>query len=132
MRKRKSPIVLVTALVVIVTGVAGLNFAWSHTNGPASAPEAPPVENTSPVGQSRPGASAAEVAQGVKGAMASKGRAAESPEGGPSGPPNMGGGPMILNPARAASAKPEKPKPNTSSTSAQWYNDESAMSKDKG
>lgn len=133
MRKRKSPIVLVTALAVLITTVAGLQYAWSRTNGPASAPEAPPVEDAKPVGESRAGQTAKDTSASVKAAMQqSKPAAAEAPEGGPAGPPGSESGPLILNPSRSSNAKPEKPKPNTSSTSAQWYNDESLMSKDKG
>lgn len=126
MRKRKSPIVLVTALVIIVAGVSGLQYAWSRTNGPASAPPTPEVADAKSVGEARASTPAKAVSAGILGAM----NASAKPTGRPSMPGGPDSGPLILN--RAASAKPEKPKPNTSSTSAQWYNDESALSKEKG
>ena len=127
MRKRKSPIVLVTMLALIAVGVSGYNFATSRTGGnPAEQPPAPEVADAKAVGDSRPAVSPSNISQAVKGSMTS---AKPSP---PSGRPDRpgSGGPMILNPA--AVAKPEKPKPNPSSTSAQWYDKESALGSAKG
>ena len=125
MRKRQSPIVLVTALVLIVAGVAGFNFATSRTGGnPAEQPPAPEVADTKAVGDARPGATSSEISKSVKG-LISTAPAKEAPTR-PGMPP---AGPMILNPS--ATAKPAKPTLNTSATSAQWYNDESALSKEK-
>ena len=132
MRKRKSPIVLVTALVVVVAGVAGFNFATSRPGGnPADRAPAPEIQDIKPVGQARAAATTDQIASGVKQAMSSVkgGPSAHSPdaEASPGGP---GGGSIILNPAMAA--KPEKPKPNPSSTSAQWYSKDSALGSGKG
>ena len=127
MRKRQSPIVLVTALVLIVAGVAGFNFATSRAGGnPAEQAPAPEVADAKPVGEARPGTTEADVSKSVKGSLVTSTPAKAAPTR-PGMPP---AGPMILDPS--ATAKPVKPTPNTSSTSAQWYNDESALSKEKG
>ena len=130
MRKRKSPIVLVTLLVVVVAGVAGFNFASSRVASPDAPPQAPPVENTQQVGEARSATPAASITQTVKQSLNADPKAGgPGPGGRPGGPGGPGGppsGPLILNPA---AGKPEKPKPNTSATSAQWYNDESMMGK---
>ena len=128
MRKRQSPIVLVTALVLIVAGVAGYNIVTSRPGGnPAEQPPAPEVTDTKAVGVSRPGTTKADISKTVQGSMVTS--TPTSPKGPPMRPGMPPAGPMILNPS--ANAKPEKPKPNSSSTAAQWYNDESALSKDK-
>ncbi len=134
MRKRKSPIVLVTALAIIVTVVAGFNFATSKPGGnPANQPPAPAeVPDVKSVGTPRAATPVSAVTSSVTqsmGAQKEGGPEEAAAHGGPPGRPGSGG-PLILNPM--ANAKPEKPKPNSSSTSAQWYNDESAMSKQKG
>lgn len=129
MRKRKSPIVLVTALVVVVAGIVGFNFAASKPGGnPAEQPPAPQTD-VKPVGEARPAESTTSIAGSVKTAMGSKGTG--TPEAGPKMPPGMpGGGSIMLNPG--AGAKPEKPKPNSSATSAQWYDKDSALGSGKG
>ncbi len=129
MRKRKSPIVLVTALVVVVAGIVGFNFATSRVGGnPAEHPPTPEVQDVKPVGASRPAESTTQVASGVQSALGATTTPAPKAAGGPPGMP--GAGPLILNPG--AGSKPEKPKPNPSSTSAQWYNKDSAMGSGKG
>ncbi len=129
MRKRKSPIVLVTVLVIMASVAFGIQYTASKGSSPADAPPAPQVKDVTPVGEARAKESASSVAQGVRGAMSSpKSPAPETME--RSGMPGAPTGPMILKPA-ASMARPEKPKPNTSSTSAQWYNDESALGSDK-
>jgi len=120
MKKRKSPIVLVTVLVILLCVTFGLQFAWSRSGGAGQ--EQPQFQATDApaVGQPRQAESKEAVAQGIKGAMGSGGGPKEIGDARPGGP--MGGGPSILNPAAMMSnSKPEKPKPNPTSTSAQWY-----------
>lgn len=130
MRKRKSPIALATVLALVVCGVVGFQFASNRPGGnPDEAPPTPQVEDTKPVGDARPSASPAQVGTNIKAQMNSGG--AKATPTAPEGDPHMpGGGSLVLNPA--ASAKPEKPKPNPSATSAQWYDKDSAMANSKG
>ena len=86
MRKRKSPIVLVTTFVLIAVGVSGYNFATSRTGGnPAEQPPAPEVTDTKAVGESRPSASAADISKTVQGSMSTASAEHEAPRrlGGP-------------------------------------------------
>ena len=135
MRKRKSPIVLVTLLVVVVAGITGFNYATSKTGNPAAAPPAPEVPEAKAVGEARPATPASAISASVKQSMGGAGTAPGERPGGshmpPGAPGGPGSGPMILGPSRS-DAKPEKPKPNSSSTSSQWFNDNSALGSKKG
>lgn len=123
MKKRKSPIVLITTLAVMCSVAFGLQFASSKTGGAGSQPPAPDMPDVKPVGTPRAPEAKSSVASSIKGAMGSE---TAAPAGRPKmGPPGMDSGPMVLNPARPM-GKPEKPKPNSSSTSAQWYDKDSA------
>lgn len=121
MRKRKSPIALITALIVVAAGIFGFNFATSRPGGnPADQPPAPEVTDAKQVGDARPATPGSQIASSVNSAIAGGG-----PKATEDGPGKMGmGGPMILNPGAGA---PQKPKPNPSSTSAQWYDKDSAL-----
>lgn len=132
MRKRKSPIVLVTVLGVVFATVIGLQFASSRVVNPNEPPPAaPPAGDDKPIGTPRDKTSRESIANDVKVSMGSEPPASQRPSMGPGGP--GAGGPIILQSGGAVpTGKPEKPKPNSSSTAAQWYNDESALSKDKG
>lgn len=128
MRKRKSPIVLVTLLVVVVAGITGFNYATSKTGNPAGPPPAPEVPEAKAVGEARPAVPASSVAASLGKSMGKAEAAPTERAGGPAMPPGApGSGPMILGPS-LSNAKPEKPKINTSSTSSQWFNDNSALS----
>lgn len=131
MRKRKSPIVLVTVLGVVFATVVGLQFASSRVVNPNEAPPPPPpAGDDKPIGTPREKTAKSSIANDVKASMGSAEPATSQRSMGPGGP--GAGGPIILNASAVPSGKPEKPKPNPSSTAAQWYNNESAMSKDKG
>jgi hypothetical protein len=122
MKKRKSPIVLVTVLAVMLCVVFGLQFAWSRSGGAGQEQPQFQATDTNPVGQPRQAESKEAVSAGLKSALGGGSPSeAHAPEpGNPHAP--MTGGPSILNPAAMApSGKPEKPKPNPTSTSAQWY-----------
>lgn len=128
MKKRKSPIVLVTLLAVMASVAFGLQYAWSKSAGPG-AEQQPQVQatDTPPVGQPRQAESKEAVANSLKGALSGPTAVEPMEPGRPSGPGGPGGpaGPSILNPSVAtANRKPEKPKPNPTSTSAQWYLDD--------
>ncbi|RYG18047.1 hypothetical protein EON82_23100 [bacterium] len=129
MRKRKSPIALVTVLAVMAAVAFGFQYATNR--GPEAQSAPPPAQgpdDVKPVGESRPGTTASAVSDAVKSSMgtpAAKPMARPGPPGMPGAP---GGGPTILS-TMPTNAKPEKPKPNSSSTSTQWYNDESAYGK---
>lgn len=132
MRKRKSPIALVSVLVVVVATVVGYQFVTSQTHTP-DAPPPPPESTDAPksIGEPRAAESKATIAADIKSSLDAK------PAGGPTAAPPMRpgmppSGPMILKPQMAMpGGKPEKPKPNSSSTSAQWYVSESGVGKDK-
>ncbi len=135
MKKRKSPIVLLTTLAVMISVAFGLQFASSKTGGAGAQPPPPEISDAKAVGTPRAPEAQASVASGVKAALGAP--AGGPPAGGPGGeggPGRMGPpgstGPMVLNPARPM-GKPEKPKPNTSSTSAHWYDKDSAMANEK-
>lgn len=134
MRKRKSPIALVSLLALVVVGIAGYNFATSRPNAAPAQQQAPPeVPDTKAVGEARTPTSASSIHASVTQSMSTPHGAPHAmTEDGPGRPGGPGsGGPLILGPA-ASSAKPEKPKPNSSSTSAQWYNSESSLAGQKG
>lgn len=123
MRKRKSPIVLVTALVVLVTGVAGFNYAASKSPATAEQASAPPVADDEKVLEKPRGAvNTTNVADQVKAQMGN-GTTPTDLSHGTTSP----GTPMILNDRpMPTSSSPTKPTPNATSTSTQWYNDETA------
>ena len=128
MKKRQFPVLLVTAIVLLVGGAAVYNIYNTRTanmtpeqaqmeaqrqameaqrdamakNPPPSNPKAPDPKQLR-----------AAVQQGIKGSAA-------GPEGAPPGPMGRPGmdGPSILAPEN----KPYKPMPNESATSSQWFN----------
>jgi hypothetical protein len=129
MRPRKSPIVLVTVLVVMAAISFGMQYSWSKTGGPSEAPApTPQVEDVKSVGDARPAEKASDVGSRLSQSLSKAAPEKPTPEtmDGPGAKPT---GPLILNPrAPRPNAKPEKPKPNPSSTSTQWYETESAAS----
>lgn len=121
MKKRKPPIVLGTLLALFVAAAFGINYVNSQPpGGPNEQTPPPPMD---PVGQPRAPESPSNIANDVKQAMSTapgkpEGEASPKPPMRPGGP--MGQGPLVMNPMRS-SAHPQKPKPNPSSTSAQWW-----------
>lgn len=118
MRKRKPPVLLATLLVFMLVAV-GIFFAprgsgGEHDHGPqASNTPPPPAAETGP----RPKMDASQVAGLAKGAM---NRTATTDTAGP-----MGAAPGDSKPSIAVSQPPVyKPTPNESSTSTQWYTDQ--------
>lgn len=119
MRKRKPPVLLGTVLVLMLVAV-GIMYAprgsgddgHGHEQQAANTPPPPAAEKGD-----RPKISTSQVAGMAKTAMATppaKGRP------GPVGVPSEGSGPSV------AAARPQayKPTPNESSTSTQWYTDQ--------
>lgn len=118
MRKRKPPVLLATVLVFMLVAVGifyaprGSGDGHGHDHGAqASNTPPPPAAETG----SRPKVDPKQVAGMAKGAMA---RPASSDSAGPMGGPD--GTPSIALP------KPSnhRPTPNDSSTSTQWYTDQ--------
>jgi hypothetical protein len=128
MRKRKSPIVLITTLAVMCSVAFGLQFASSKTGGAGSQPPAPEMPDVKAVGTPRAPEPKSTVAGNIQKAMgapsAGTDEAMRAP--GPKGRPGEQTGSMVLNPTQPMMGKPEKPKPNSSSTSAHWYDKDSA------
>ena len=119
MKKRKSPIVLVTVLAVMASVAFGLQYAWSKSGGAGQEQPQFQATDTNPVGQPRPAESKEAVSAGIKDAMGGGSKPMPEEAAHPHG---MMEGPSILNPgAMNPNRKPEKPKPNPTSTSAQWY-----------
>jgi hypothetical protein len=122
MKKRKSPIVLVTVLAIVLCVAFGLQFAWSRSGGAGQEQPQFQATDTNPVGQPRPAESQQAVSAGIKGALAG-GHQSAPEEAHAHGP--MAEGPSILNPgAMTANVRQPKPKPNPTATSAQWYLDD--------
>jgi len=133
MRKRKSPIFLVTTMGVVIAVAFGLQYVSSKTGGPGTeAPPAPPSD-MKPVGEPRAAEAQSTVAGNIKTALGGGGGATEPPKERMGAPGMMmPTGPMIMKPAGAVtSGVPEKPKPNTSSTSSHWYDKDSMMGSQK-
>jgi hypothetical protein len=121
MRKRKSPILLITCLVLFGAVAFAFQYAATASQNPPKPDQAtPPVQ----VGDTRPATTAQSVASQVK----SQGLPAEhgSPERRDmmmmgKGRPGRGQ-PSIIMPKMT----PQKPKPNDSAPSTQWYQSGSA------
>ncbi len=117
MRKRKPPVLLATLLVFMLVAV-GIFFAPKgsgdgHDHGPeASNTPPPPAAETG----SRPKMDPKQVAGMAKGAMSQPVPSGERPMGAPGGD----GKPSIAVPKPTS----YKPAPNDSSTSTQWYTNE--------
>lgn len=118
MRKRKPPVLLVTMLVLMLTAVgiiyaprAAAGDGHDHGQQAANTPPPPAAETGD-----RPKVSASQVATMAKGGIG----APEKGRPGPTGMPGPGTAPSI------AAVKPMsyKPTPNESSTSTQWYTDQ--------
>ncbi|HJP82309.1 MAG TPA: hypothetical protein VJ835_02285 [Fimbriimonadaceae bacterium] len=109
MKKRKPPIVLATCLVLMLVAVAILYRPHSDTEEQVAPP--PSAEQGE-----RPAVSTNDVASMASGAMKA------TAEGGPKRPgmPGEESGPSI----QLHKVQPTKPKPNESSTSTQWYTDQ--------
>lgn len=132
MRKRKSPIVLVTVLAIMASVAFGFNYASNRPGGnPAGEPPAPPASEGAEktLGEARAPEDASSVSKSIGASMSSAKRKEADPATPHEGPPGMSG-PMIMNHSRPMGKQP-KPKPNSSSTSAQWYDKESALGADK-
>lgn len=117
MKKRKSPILLITLLVVCVAVVIGMNLPQSSPDKPGEQPQANAEAQPGAPRQNSP--SVADLQK----------RAKESMKGGPPNPMARAkklGMPEDAIPASIENpvAKAYKPKPNDSSISTQWYTDE--------
>lgn len=118
MKKRKPPVLLATCLVLMLVAV-GIIYApkggggdgHDHGQQAANTPPPPAAETGN-----RPKVSTGQIANMAKSAVSQAPTASERP--------TMGGGPNS-GPSIAAS-KPVnyKPQPNESSTSTQWYTDQ--------
>ena len=124
MRKRKSPIALVSVLAVMASVAFGFNYAASRGATPADQPPPAPEGSPKPLGDPRTAETATNVSGAIKQGLGATSAEKAPPPGGPPGMP--GDGLTILNPAQSM-GKAEKPKPNTSSTYAQWYDKDSGM-----
>lgn len=116
MKKRKPPIVLATILVIMLVAVGILFAPKSEADRQAAAAPPPPSAETG----ERPKMTADQVSQMAKGALASKPSK-------PGGRPTMqedGGGPSAGPSIAVPKQTPYKPTPNDSSTSTQWYTDQ--------
>lgn len=138
MKKRNKPIVLTTLLVLMIGAVAFVNFpremlAGQHGPDDGHGHDAPKTGNDVNVPSKNDIANS--VASSVKGSSGPGG------PGGPGGRPGMppgkpgmpgmpgaGGGSVIEVPTYA----PQKPTFNDSSTSTQWYTDDTAKEAPKG
>lgn len=134
MRKRKSPIFLITTLAVMASVAFGLQFVSSKVGGAgAEAPPPPPPSDIKPVGTPRAPETKDSVAASIK--MAASSGAQGSPEGegapmGRPGGPMTNQGPLVVKPAGISTTAP-KPVPNSSSTSSHWYDKDSMMGNEK-
>jgi hypothetical protein len=123
MKKRKKPIIAILLLAVLFGIVAFMNKPVQND----ASPEAPKAAKEAP--QEDKKAVGGDVANQLKTDSKAKPKA-PAPDArprmphGPGGPggPGHEGMPSILRPKVA----PQKPKPNDSSTSTQWYTNESA------
>ncbi len=119
MKKRKPPVLLATVLVIMLVAV-GIIYSprgaggdgHDHGQQAANTPPPPAAEQGE-----RPKVSASDVASLAKGAMSTATQAGPDTPGRPGGKSE---GPSI------AAVKPStyKPQPNDSSTSTQWYTDQ--------
>lgn len=119
MKKRKNPVILVTALVLLGSAVAFMNMPQSASAGGDGHNHDQPKSEEKVEAPSKESV-ASSVASKVSGGKPST-RPVGAPEemrgpGGPGGP----SGPSILKPKM----EPYKPTPNDSSTSTQWYTEE--------
>lgn len=118
MRKRKPPVFLATVLVLMLVAVGimyaprGADDGHGHNQQAANTPPPPAAEKGE-----RPKISASQVVGLAKGAMANSDKGGRP---GPDGPAGPATGPSV------AAIKPQayKPTPNESSTSTQWYTDQ--------
>jgi hypothetical protein len=111
MKKRKPPIVLATCLVILLLGVAIFFRPRSANEHQVEATPPPPSAEQG----ERPKLNASDVASMASSSMASKRMKTGPAEiGNPSGKPSI----SVVKPSDY------KPKPNDSSTSTQWYTDQ--------
>jgi len=131
MKKKKNPIVLFLLLAALFGGIMFMNKPASATSDQPPTPEVKPEEKAA-VGN--------DVASAMKGDKKDDKKDAKKADTKETDPiksmvkmahHNKPGdnAPSILKPQMGA---PQKPKPNDSSISTQWYKDESAKSHDKG
>ena len=135
MRKRKSPIVLITLLAIAACGAFGIQYVSNRVPSPEQ-PVAPPVaDTTKTLGDSRAVQPVKSVAEQVKSQMGGGGGESGKPTampmrtdmGSEKGPGAPSSGSMVVdNDPRITPPQNTKPKPNPSSTSSQWYNPETA------
>lgn len=115
MKKRKSPIIAVTVLVICLAVV----FAFNYQSGvdPKAATAGPPSNTDVNVGQARPPQDPKQISSAVQSQIGSA-----PPSAKPMGRQGHGPG---LPPGQASIAAPKtssnKPTPNDSSVSSQWY-----------
>ncbi len=128
MKKRKFPVLLVTAIVVLVGSAAVYNIYNTRTANmtPEQAGQEAQRQAMETQRQNAPKSDAPRAIPGkdeLRGAVQAginKGRSAteNGPGGRPAGPGGPSSGPSILAPE----TKPYKPTPNDSATSSQWFN----------
>lgn len=118
MKKKQTPIIPITLLVLIICVVSAMNFPKELLPKPGSAP-APAANDTLPEAPSKE-AIGKKIAGSVKdgGGRKKQMDMEEQPD----------TGPALAMPKRA----PYKPVPNDSSTSTQWYTDATQNEKKKG
>lgn len=127
MKKRKKPIIAILLLAVLFGIVAFMNKpvqSDASPEAPKAAKEAPQEDKKEvggDVASQLKSDSKAKTSSTKPATPESKPRLPHGP-GGPGGPGSHSGGPSILR----MKVAPQKPKPNDSSTSTQWYTNESA------